>query len=129
MQGRATGNKPALWLRSKLQEELYQLGKLIQEHAGKVLFTGPLVLGALTIGLKSVRVEDRIDRLWVVEGGRLDREMKYLDSTLGEGAGGVNQMVIQTGEQKERLLTADALLSHLEVLKRATRVTVHKNDM
>ena len=73
-------------------------------------------------------MEDRIDRLWVVEGGRLDREMKYLDSTLGEGAGGVNQMVIQTAGGS-RLLTADSLLSHLEVLKRATRVTVQKNDM
>ena len=84
MQGRATGNKPALWLRSKLQEELYQLGKLIQEHAGKVLFTGLLVLGALTIGLKSVTMEDRIEKLWVEEGGRLDRELGYVEKTLGK---------------------------------------------
>jgi hypothetical protein len=46
-----------LWVRSKLQEELYQLGRLVQQHAGKVLFTGVLLLASLTIGLKSVILE------------------------------------------------------------------------
>ena len=41
-----------------------------QVHAGKVLFTGLLLLASLTIGLKEVRFEDRLERLWVVEGGR-----------------------------------------------------------
>ena len=47
-------------MRSKLQEELYQLGRLIQRHAGKVLFTGVLLLASLTIGLKSVILEVRV---------------------------------------------------------------------
>ena len=128
LQGRATGNKPALWLRSKLQEELYQLGKLIQEHAGKVLFTGLLVLGALTIGLKSVTMEDRIEKLWVEEGGRLDRELGYVERTLGKDYGGINQMLIQTSEGGN-LLTQDSLLAHLDVLKEATRVHVDMDDM
>lgn len=100
----------------------------VKVHAGKVLFTGLLLLSSLTIGLKSVKVEDRIDRLWVVEGGRVAREMEYMDSTLGEGAGGVNQMLIQTGEGSN-LLSADSLLHHLKILKRASRVTVQKDDM
>ena len=129
LQGRATGNKPALWLRSKLQEELYQLGKLIQEHAGKVLFTGLLVLGALTIGLKSVTMEDRIEKLWVEEGGRLDRELAYVEKTLGKDYGGINQMLIQTSETRGSLLTQEALLAHLDVLKEATRVHVDMDDM
>ena len=129
LQGRATGNKPALWLRSKLQEELYQLGKLIQEHAGKVLFTGLLVLGALTIGLKSVTMEDRIEKLWVEEGGRLDRELGYVEKTLGKDYGGINQMLIQTSETRGSLLTQEALLAHLDVLKEATRVHVDMDDM
>jgi hypothetical protein len=62
LQGRARGNKPALWVRSKLQEELFQLGRLIQRHAGKVLFTGVLLLASLTIGLKSVILEVRGDK-------------------------------------------------------------------
>ena len=59
-QGRARGNRAGLWVRSKLQEELYQLGRLIQRHAGKVLFTGVLLLASLTIGLKSVILEVRV---------------------------------------------------------------------
>ena len=127
-QGRATGNKPALWMRSRLQEELYQLGRMIQEHAGKVLFTGLLLLASLTIGLKSVVIEDRIEKLWVEEGGRLDRELAYVEETLGSGSGGINQMVIQTGEDAA-LLTPDSLLHHLDVLKSATRVTVEMDDV
>jgi len=126
--GRATGNKPALWMRSRLQEELYQLGRMIQEHAGKVLFTGLLLLASLTIGLKSVVIEDRIEKLWVEEGGRLDRELAYVEETLGSGSGGINQMVIQTGEDAA-LLTPDSLLHHLDVLKSATRVTVEMDDV
>ena len=127
-QGRATGNKPALWIRCKLQEELYQLGKLIQEHAGKVLFTGLLVLAALSIGLKSVVMEDRIEKLWVEQGGRLDRELKYVEDTLGKDYGGINQMLIQTSEDGA-MLTSESLLAHLDVLKEATRVHVEMDDM
>jgi len=83
--GRAEGNKPALLLRSKMQEELFQLGKLIQEHAGKVLFVGILVLTMLSIGLKSVVMEDRIEKLWVEAGGRLDQELSYVEKNFGEG--------------------------------------------
>ena len=127
-QGRATGNKPALWLRRKIQDELFQLGKLIQAHAGKVLFCGLLVLGALTIGLKSVMMEDRIEKLWVEAGGRLDQELSYVEKTLGRDYGGINQMLIQTGEDSN-LLTTESLLNHLDVLKDATRVHVEMDDM
>ena len=128
-QGRATGNKPALWVRSRIQEELYQLGLLLQRHAGKVLFTGILLLATFTIGLKSVQMEDKIEKLWVEEGGRLDRELAYVEETLGPGSGGINQMLIQTGEGSSNLLTPESLLTHLQVLKKATRVTVEMDDV
>ena len=83
----------------------------------------------MTIGLKSADTEERLEKLWVVEGGRLDRELEYLDATLGSGAGGINQMFVQTADGDGKMLTADALLSHLEVLMKATRVTVSKDDM
>ena len=85
----------------------------------------------MTIGLKSITSEQRLEKLWVVEGGRLDREMDYVADTLGAGAGGVNQMFIQTAAEggAGKMLTADALLTHLEVLMKATRVTVSKDDM
>jgi hypothetical protein len=83
----------------------------------------------------------------VEAGGRLDTELQYVEETLGSAAGGVNQMVIQTlgganggggayedGESSgdgggSMLLTPDSLLRHLEVLRRATRVTVQRDDV
>ena len=118
-----------LWVRSRIQEELYQLGLLLQRHAGKVLFTGILLLATFTIGLKSVQLEDKIEKLWVEEGGRLDRELAYVEETLGPGSGGINQMLIQTGEGSSNLLTPESLLMHQQVLKKATRVTVEMDDV
>ena len=101
---------------------------MIQAHAGKVLFTGFLLLATFTIGIKNAVMEDRIEKLWVEEGGRLDRELAYVEEQLGVGAGGVNQMVIQTTEN-HLLLTPDSLLHHLKVLKAATRVVVDHGDV
>jgi patched 1 protein len=64
-QGKATGNKAALWLRAKLQTELFKLGKFLQSHAGKVLFVGILVLATFSVGLKSAVIESRVEKLWV----------------------------------------------------------------
>ena len=73
-------------------------------------------------------MEDRIEKLWVEEGGRLDKELRYVEETLGKDYGGINQMLIQTAEDGN-LLTSDSLIEHLEVLKRATRVRVEMDDM
>ncbi len=54
-----------------------------------------MMLAALTIGLKSVVMEDRIEKLWVEAGGRLDSELEYVERTLGRDSGGINQMLIQ----------------------------------
>ena len=64
-QGKATGNKAALWLRAKLQTELFKLGHFLQSHAGKVLFVGLLLLATFTVGLKSAVMESRVEKLWV----------------------------------------------------------------
>ena len=64
-QGKATGNKAALWLRAKLQTELFKLGHFLQSHAGKVLFVGILILSTFSVGLKSAEIESRVEKLWV----------------------------------------------------------------
>ena len=64
-QGKATGNKPALWIRSRIQSELFTLGCFIQRHAGKVVFVGLLILATFCVGLKSAQMEGRIEKLWV----------------------------------------------------------------
>ena len=92
------------------------------------MFVGILVLTMLSIGLKSVVMEDRIEKLWVEAGGRLDQELSYVEKTLGKDYGGINQMLIQTSEDGN-MLTSDSLLAHLDVLKDATRVKVRMDDM
>lgn len=70
MQGKASGNRGALWLRAKMQDELFSLGSVVHAHAGKVLFLGVLILATFCVGLKSAAMESSIDRLWV-EGRRI----------------------------------------------------------
>ena len=66
----------------------------------------------------------------VTEGGRLEREMKYTQATLGEADSSTHQLMIQTPRDREAsLLHPSALLTHLEVLKAATSVTVQLFDM
>ena len=55
----------ALWLRSKLQSDLFSLGGFVQRHPGKVLFFGIVLLVCLSLGLKSARIEWRVQKLWV----------------------------------------------------------------
>jgi hypothetical protein len=73
-QGKATGNKAALWLRSKLQTELFKLGRFLEVHAGKVLFVGVLILATLSIGLKNATIESRVEKLWVE--GKPDSQLR-----------------------------------------------------
>ncbi len=63
--------------------------------------------------------------LWFLEGGRLEKEMKYIRTTLGEGFGSTNQIVIQTPKTTgASVLHVNALLLHLQAMKVATKVTV-----
>jgi hypothetical protein len=64
-QGKATGERAALWLRARLQSQLFQLGCFLHRHAGKVLFVAILVLATFCVGLKSAQVHTRVDQLWV----------------------------------------------------------------
>ena len=65
LQGKASGNKPALWLRSKIQTQLCQLGSNIQKNAGIFLFVGLLILAIFTFSLKNATLETRVEKLWV----------------------------------------------------------------
>jgi patched 1 protein len=64
------------------------------------------------------------------EGGRLERELRYTQAALGEADSSTHQLVIQTPRDPEAsLLHSAALLSHLDVVKAATSVTVQLFDM
>lgn len=64
-QGRATGSRAALWVRTKLQVQLLQLGLFSHKHAGKVLFVALLVLSTFCVGLKSATLLTDVEKLWV----------------------------------------------------------------
>jgi patched 1 protein len=130
--GKATGNKASLWLRAKLQSELFKLGCRIQRNAGSFLFVGLLILGSFAVCLKSATMESRVEKLWVEAGGRLQQELEYVEATLGVGAGATNELIIQTPsdfEDSGSVLTSEALLTHLDVIKAASRVVVEKEDV
>ncbi|XP_075216920.1 protein patched isoform X2 [Lycorma delicatula] len=128
--GKAEGRRTALWFRAKLQAHLFQLGCFLQCHAGKVLFVAILVLSSFCVGLKSAVVHSKVEQLWVEEGGRLESELKYAAAALGEPGGSTHQLLIQIPRDPgASLLHPAALLSHLEVLKVASSVTVELFDI
>ncbi|GAB6028772.1 hypothetical protein CHUAL_004588 [Chamberlinius hualienensis] len=128
--GKASGNKAALWLRIKLQTYLFIAGCFIQRHAGKVLFVGLLVLSTFCVGLKSATLETDVEKLWVEKGGRLEKELDYVQKTLGEGSGSTNQIILQVPKQESaNILRQEALLAHLEVVLVASQVKVEMFDI
>ena len=67
--------------------------------------------------------------LFVSEGGRLQEELKYVESKLGRGAGSTSELIIQTPRDDGSILTPEALLAHLDVIKAASKVVVEKHDV
>ena len=65
LQGKATGNKAALWIRAQVQNNLFKLGYKQQRNAGKFLLFGFIILASFSACLKSAIVETRLEKLWV----------------------------------------------------------------
>ncbi|RLU17567.1 hypothetical protein DMN91_009803 [Ooceraea biroi] len=128
--GKAEGQRSAVWIRARLQDQLSQLGFFLQRHAGKALFVAILALATFCVPLKSAQVYSKVDQLWVQEGGRLQKELTYASEALGEAAASTHQLVIQTPRHSgANILHPAALKEHLAVLKAATQVTVHLFDI
>lgn len=69
-------------------------------------------------------------------GGRLETELRYSESALGETESVVHLLVTQTAKKatspevpQQRLLHRKALLAHLQLLKAASHVTVNLFDV
>nr|CAD7585590.1 unnamed protein product [Timema genevievae] len=66
----------------------------------------------------------------IIQGGRLERELHYTEAALGEADASTHQLVIQAPKDPgASLLHPAALLTHLQVLRAATAVTVHLFDI
>ncbi|XP_039957123.1 protein patched [Bactrocera tryoni] len=127
--GKARGNRTAIYLRSVFQSHLESLGSSVQKHAGKMLFVAILVLSTFCVGLKSAQIHSKVHQLWIQEGGRLESELAYTQKTIGEDEFSTHQLIIQTAQDANAsVLHPQALLAHLEVLKKATAVKVHMYD-
>ncbi|XP_047382143.1 protein patched homolog 1 isoform X3 [Sciurus carolinensis] len=124
--GKATGRKAPLWLRAKFQRLLFKLGCYIQKNCGKFLVVGLLIFGAFAVGLKAANLETNVEELWVEVGGRVSRELNYTRQKIGEEAMFNPQLMIQTPkEEGATVLTAEALLQHLDSALQASRVHVY----
>ncbi|XP_078574684.1 protein patched homolog 1-like isoform X1 [Branchiostoma floridae x Branchiostoma japonicum] len=124
-QGRATGNKQALYLREKCERCLFNTGKIIQLHCGKVLFVGVLVMVLLAVFLKDAKIETETEKLWVQAGGRLEEELRYTKESLGEEMGTDYQVIITTAKNEgDNVLTHNALNQHLQSVLAAADVQV-----
>nr|XP_006822692.1 PREDICTED: protein patched homolog 1 [Saccoglossus kowalevskii] len=123
--GRAHGNKAALWLRVRIQAFMFHIGCVVQQHYGKVLIMGMLILACLIVGIKFAVVETNVEKLWVEAGGRLQEELKYTTETLGVGEGTTQQIIIQTPNlDGTNILSQEALEIHLQSALAATKVEV-----
>ncbi|XP_064605910.1 protein patched homolog 1-like [Liolophura sinensis] len=127
--GKEKGNIYALWVRSHLQTYLFSIGCFIQLHCGKVLFVGLLLLSLCCVGLKTAKIETNVDELWVEEGGRLEKELEYTRNTIGEGSGTTSEIVIQTPQSSNTILTTESLLLHLQAVLEATKIQVEINEV
>lgn len=64
-QGKAEGQRSAVWIRARLQDQLSQLGYFLQRHAGKVLFLAIVALATFCVALKSAQIHSKVEQLWV----------------------------------------------------------------
>lgn len=66
--GNAGGNRAALYARSFFQRTLSGLGRFVQRWPYTVLFFGLVILTFCSFGLRNVRIETDLEKLWVAGG-------------------------------------------------------------
>lgn len=67
--------------------------------------------------------------LLFAEGGRLEKELEYTRKTIGEGSGTTSEIVIQTPQSSNTILTTESLLLHLQAVLEATKIQVEINEV
>ncbi|KAJ8955478.1 hypothetical protein NQ318_003579 [Aromia moschata] len=122
LQGKAGGDRGVLWVRGRIQRQLRALGGILDTHAGKFLFVSVLAITTFSVGLKSMTFHSDIELLWA--------EPSTAPETLPAEMLSTHQMVVQTGVDPDvDLLHPHGLLEHLELVQKATQVTVTMFDI
>lgn len=120
-QGKARGDRGILWVRGRIQQQLRILGKILDIHAGKVLFVSILAIATFSVGLKSMTFHSDIELLWAEPSTTPETSSDMLPNY---------QMVLQTGSDSDvDLLSPHGLLEHLSLVQKASQVTVTKFDI
>ncbi|XP_065657451.1 protein patched homolog 2 isoform X4 [Hydra vulgaris] len=106
----------------------YRLGCFIQQHYIGVFILAVSVLCMFLFGLKDMTQEHDIQKMWIETGGRLQEELAYTEDFWGKyGYGSELQVIIQVKNEKlTNLLHPDALLEHLEILKKVKNMRINK---
>ena len=135
--GNAKGSQISLWGRVIVEKCFETLGICIGSKISVYCFDSKIpvaivfftmtILVCITLGLqlRNARIETDETKLWVDEGGRLEKEIEYTNRYLHPDVQPTNEIVLQT--TTEGNFTA-SLLDHLEFLQQARAVKVrHKN--
>ncbi|XP_050432015.1 protein patched isoform X2 [Adelges cooleyi] len=134
--GKAVGRLCAVRFRAWEQKCLERLGRSIHRKTHVFFLPLLLCLGVLLAGFKAFDRSSQFDQLWVESGGRLETELRYSESALGETESVIHLLVTQTAKEatspevpQQRLLHRKALLAHLQLLRAASHVTVNLFDV
>ncbi|CAG5106236.1 Similar to Ptch1: Protein patched homolog 1 (Mus musculus) [Cotesia congregata] len=123
--GKATGQRSKLWIRARFQDHLSRIADFLQRNAGKVLFVTILILATLSIAVRCAHSRNKVEQLWIQEGGTLERELNYAEDWLGESAPQTHQLIIQMPKHSgANVLNPQALKEHLNIISQAMQVTV-----
>eukprot|EP00794_Sanderia_malayensis_P007816 gene7816-8662_t len=114
-------------LRGKINDFMFDLGCWIQAKSLAIFLIGITILFGLCVGLKKTNMETNIEKLWVEDGGRLSKELKFLDSFSENG--GINsdtEVLIQVNKEKnDNILTVQSLEEHLEIMKKIALMQIY----
>lgn len=128
--GNAEGSKISLWGRVIVEKGYESLGIYISSmipYAAIGIFTTIVIICLfLAFGLRNARIETDETKLWVEEGGRLEKEMEYTNRYLHPDVQPTSEIVLQT--TTEGNFTA-SLLDHLEFLQQARAIKVRHKYM
>jgi hypothetical protein len=80
LRGKAIGYKSPLYSRIFIQNSLFHVGCFVQRRAWFIIVTLMTLFFFCCFGLRYVNVETDIVKLWVSEGGRLNEELKFLNT-------------------------------------------------
>ncbi|VDP47011.1 unnamed protein product [Heligmosomoides polygyrus] len=127
MDGKASGNQWALYMRSFIQKTLFALGNFVHANAATVIVTVLMLFSICCYGLQFVRIETDIVKLWAT--------MNHNDSKGGSeivrenGLGGGYQVVIQTPEYPgQNILDRDPLLKHVDTMREIANFTIEMHN-